>query len=269
MKENIPSEILKRKGARKATDIPKEVIHLLNSGKIETVNLTEWLAVDQLLLLRELLKALKLEKEFIHFEKAVEEQKKPTSNSNTKVIGSLLGERMNKMNVLNALKTHSSDIVRNWVCWAIASQLEEPKKLLKEMKAFAADTHFGVREVVIFASKDKLAKHLIESIKILQEWTSSEEENVRRFVAEVLRPTGVWTKKIDELHAKPELGMALLEPLKSDSSKYVQNSVANWLNDASKSKPNWVEKTCKQWLKTSKTKETAYIVKRAMRTINK
>ena len=40
-------EIIKnRKGAQKAVDIPSEVLSLLNAGRIETVNLTEWLAVD-------------------------------------------------------------------------------------------------------------------------------------------------------------------------------------------------------------------------------
>ena len=38
--------IKNRKGAQKAVDIPSEVLLLLNTGTIETVNLTEWLAID-------------------------------------------------------------------------------------------------------------------------------------------------------------------------------------------------------------------------------
>ena len=39
-------EVIKnRKGAQKAVDIPSEVLSLLNLGSIETVNLTEWLAI--------------------------------------------------------------------------------------------------------------------------------------------------------------------------------------------------------------------------------
>ncbi len=46
----------KRKGARSAKDIPEEILAQLNQGTLETVNLTEWLAVDQKVLLANLLK---------------------------------------------------------------------------------------------------------------------------------------------------------------------------------------------------------------------
>ena len=46
---------IKRKGARSAKDIPETILEQLNRGRIETVNLTEWLAVDQRILLENLL----------------------------------------------------------------------------------------------------------------------------------------------------------------------------------------------------------------------
>ena len=137
------------------------------------------------------------------------------------------------------------------------------------MKPYAADTHFGVREVVIFASKERMITELNTSLNLLIQWTSDKDENIRRYAVEALRPVGVWTKKIPAFQENPENGINLLEPLKSDSSKYVRDSVGNWLNDASKSQPEWVKSICTQWESESSTKETAYIIKKALRTINK
>lgn len=265
----IPQYILDRKGPRSFKDLNPEVIEYLNAGKIETKNLMEWLSADQLILLKVVLNELGKEDWFSMFEVAVNAQKKPTANSNTRVIGEIFAEMTNNSVTYEQLKSHKSDIVRCWACWGESLQYDDLKELLSTMKYYAADTHFGVREVVIFATKERMIENLEKAITILTDWTLDTDENIRRFAAEALRPVGVWVKKIAKFQEQPELGIPLLEPLKSDTSKYVRDSVGNWLNDASKSQPDFVVATCNRWKQESNTKETTYIIKKALRTIEK
>ncbi len=265
----IPEEILNRKGVRKVADIPMEILQLLNEGKIATVNLTEWLALDQRILLKNFLKTIAKLEWLADIEAAIDAQKKPSANNNAKTIGLAFGQLLNQESLDELMGGHASDVVRCWYCWASSIQQDETADLLKAMKPFAADPHFGIREVVIFATKERLAGDLPLAISILAEWTRSADENVRRYAAEVLRPIGVWTKKIAAFQEDPSLALPVLTPLQADPSKYVQNAVANWLNDASKSQPEWVKALCQDWEASSNDKATSYIIKRALRTINK
>jgi 3-methyladenine DNA glycosylase AlkC len=259
----------KRKGSRSTKDIPKEILEQLNSGQIETANLVEWLAIDQRLLLENLLKQLNKPEYLKPILTDVENLKKQTVNTINESIGTGL-LATNDAELLLQISRHSSDTVR---CWATYSVGKNSKLSLKEMlgqiEVFAADSHFGVREIAWLSVRPTIAKNLDASLKILSNWTNSTDENVRRFASEATRPHGVWCEHIGTLKQQPELGLAILEPLKNDAAKYVQDSVGNWLNDASKTQPNFVIELCKKWEAESKTKETAYIIKKALRTIEK
>ncbi|MBY0228978.1 MAG: DNA alkylation repair protein [Gemmataceae bacterium] len=163
---------------------------------------------------------------------------------------------------------HASDTVRGWACYALAAVPGMPlPERVERFRRFADDPHFGVREWAWIALRPRLAEDLPLAIEALLPWTASPSANVRRFAAEVLRPRGVWCAHIDALKRDPKPGLALLAPLKADPSRYVQNSVANWLNDASRSAPEWVRKTVKAWSRGKPAKETLYICKRALRTL--
>lgn len=117
--------------------------------------------------------------------------------------------------------------------------------------------------------REDIAQHLDESIELLTEWAKEEDEKIRRFSMEVIRPRGVWAKHIEDLKQNPSKALPILNQLKSDPSKYVQDSVGNWLNDASKTQPDFVMMLCEKWSKESDTKETSKIIKKAKRTIMK
>ena len=174
---------------------------------------------------------------------------------------------------LNALAWHQSDTVRGWVCYALAQHhalcgpAEPLENLLDAVRAFADDVHFGVREWVWLAVRPHIAAQPQRAIGYLAGWATAPSERVRRFASESTRPRGVWCAHMNILKENPALGLPVLEPLKADPSKYVQDSVGNWLNDAAKSQPQWVRGLCDQWLVQSPCKATEYICKRALRSL--
>ena len=89
---------IKRKGSRSTKDIPKDILEQLNSGQIETANLVEWLAVDQKLLLENLLKQTDRIKYLSPILSNIENLKKQTVNTINEVIGTEILNQVTKNN---------------------------------------------------------------------------------------------------------------------------------------------------------------------------
>ncbi len=268
----VSQEIKNRKGARKSQDIPKDVLALLNKGEIPTVNLTEWLAVDQTELIKNAFPKIGLKDSIEPITKAIEQQKKPSTMSSIKLIGLSLYQHCGNSlaSIIGLLSNHESDTIRCYATYLIALNTDLTiSEKLEQSRKLIADKHFGVREIVWMALRPEIEKNLSESIHILSKWTNDSDQNIRRFTTESTRPRGVWCKHIETLKENPEQALPILEPLKSDKSKYVQDSIGNWLNDASKSNPDFVIGLYKKWKSESPTAETEKILKRALRTIGK
>ncbi|MEB2358903.1 DNA alkylation repair protein [Bacillus pumilus] len=271
----ISEEMINRKGARKGTDIPHDVLSLLNQGEIESVNLTEWLAVNHMTLIQHVLPSAGLDHRLGEVSSEIAKQKAESGMKAIRLIGQLLDGVLREENeekqakVLQVFAHHVSDSVRCWAAYMNKQSLSTLEEKLAYIQPFAADYHFGVREIAWMSVRESLSLQLDQSIEHLTEWAKSEDENIRRFSVESIRPRGVWTKHIELLKQEPERALPILNLLKSDPSTYVQDSVGNWLNDASKTQPNWVTNLCDQWSKDSDTKATSRIVKKAKRTIVK
>lgn len=268
------ANILNRKGASRTSDVPKEVLTLLNDGSIASVNLTEWLVTDQLMLAKNLFPKIGYEHLLPELEEQISREKKPTTKKVSEIIAHTvlksLDEQKDRIHIREQLSKQTSDSARCWAAYLIGFDESLPIiEKLQQIQAFAADEHFGVREIAWLAIRSDIINNLPQALEILEKWTSHDDENIRRFASEATRPRGVWCSHITALKQQPELAQDLLEPLKSDLAKYVRDSVGNWLNDASKDQPDWVKATCHRWQIESDTKETSYIVKRALRTINK
>ncbi len=249
-----------RKGARRRSEIPAEILRGLNDGSLESANLVEGLAID----FQKLLAAVAPE---LPADVLATIDPEDGITGRMSAAGRLLHGH-GGLDVLGRLTGHASDTVRGWGAYVVAHAPELTlKQRLGHIQPLADDSHFGVREWAWLAVRPHIAEDIRLSVKALQNWTKQKSANLRRFAVESTRPRGVWCRHIDSLKAEPELALPLLTPLKADSSKYVQDSVANWLNDASKSQPEWVRQLCDSWRSGSDDPATLRICQRATRSL--
>ncbi|HEX8911508.1 MAG TPA: DNA alkylation repair protein [Humisphaera sp.] len=244
----------------KIADIPPATLAALNAGTVAARNLVEGLAIDFRKLLAAVAPSLpasaidSLDPKLGITRRMALAARLLLDHGDEKAIASLLGS--------------PSDTVRGWAAYVVGLT---PKLTLKQrlarIKPLAADPHFGVREWAWLAVRPHVAAEVAAAVKILTPWSADPSPLVRRFASEVTRPRGVWCGHINELKASPELGLPVLEPLKADPEKYVQDSVANWLNDAAKTSPAWVRDLCRRWQRESDAPATRRICKRAARSL--
>ena len=247
--------------------IPTARLTLLNSGQEASSNLAVGLAVDFAVLMAAALPQAHAA--------ALECMRQAASLGISKrmvLAGEIVLDAVGRQGLV-ALAGHQADTVRGWICYALAHDhaLRDPaeplENLLDAVRTFTDDAHFGVREWVWLAVRPHIAAQPQQAIKYLAGWATAPSERVRRFASESTRPRGVWCAHMNMLKENPALGLPVLEPLKADPSKYVQDSVGNWLNDAAKSQPQWVRELCQTWLAQSPCKATEYICKRALRSL--
>ncbi|QGN38003.1 DNA alkylation repair protein [Klebsiella oxytoca] len=252
----------KRKGATRIADIADDILQALSQGKLQSANLTEVLAIDQLALLQSVFPDLPAASLQVARTFAAQGIVKRMAG-----IAHLLLSEYGEEGIARSL-AHGSDTVRGWACFMLGAAADLTlDERLNAIYPLADDDHFGVREWAWLALRPHLARELDLAFELLAPWTSSSSERIRRFACESLRPRGVWCAHLGALKQQPQRALAILTPLRADPSAYVQDSVANWLNDAGKDNPDWVRALCAQWLAESPSPATQRICQRAMRNL--
>lgn len=236
----------------------------LEGGGSESSNLQEWLALDMAVLLRELLRdsgRKAPDPAWLDLVRAM-----PLTRR-IEAIALYLLDRHGDLQA--GLATHASDTVRIWSAMMVGLGSKRPLQVrLDQLRPFAADPHFGVREYAWMAFRPHLAAQLPEGLLLLEAEAGSADERLRRFASEVSRPRGVWCSHIQVLRQDPAQARPLLDRLKADPSRYVQTSVANWINDASKDQPAWVRALAAAW-EGEPHPATQWILAHGLRTLRK
>lgn len=260
----------RRKGARRMSEIPPDVLRSLQQGREETRTLVEWLAVDLAVLLGHVLPETSLPEEALErvLGRAHAARELGVMGRLRDASEALASEGGPALRV--ELSNHASDIVRSLACGMIPLEARRaPEELLAEVRPFADDSNMSVREMAWTVLRPRIIEEPETWLRVLAPWARDASANVRRCAVEATRPRAVWAPRLPATVERPELGLPILEPVRSDPSRYVQTAVGNWLNDASKSRPGWVEETCARWTRESPTPMTAWIVRHATRTLRK
>jgi 3-methyladenine DNA glycosylase AlkC len=246
-----------RKGARRMADIPAQLLAALNDGSAESQSLTEGLAIDFATLMQAVCPGVDVSPL----------QQGQGITRRMAVAGQILYDQ-GGLSALPPWMGHQSDTVRGWAAYAIAACPDLPlDQRLTLLRPLADDPHFGVREWAWLAVRPHCLPRMVDAIGLLVPWTHEASPFLRRFASELTRPRGVWCSHSASLRADPALGLPILQPLRNDPEKYVQDSVANWLNDAGKDHPQWLRDLAGQWDQDSPHAATRRILKRGMRSL--
>jgi 3-methyladenine DNA glycosylase AlkC len=239
-------------GARSIATVPPDHLAALNAGTAQTRTLSEGLAMDFA----------------AHMTATFPRVAAEGLTGGIVARMALAGRRLAEAGVDPAtLAEHPSDTVRGWACYALAVPPMSLAARLAAIRPFADDAHFGVREWAWLAIRPHLAAELPAALDLLVDWTRDPSDRIRRFASESTRPRGVWCAHLAPLRADPAPGLALLEPLRADPVPYVQDSVANWLNDAAKDHPATIRALADRWRAQSPGPATARILKRGLRSV--
>lgn len=115
-----------------------------------------------------------------------------------------------------------------------------------------------------FSIRPFLAHHPDATLAVLRKWVRDPNPHVRRLVSEGTRPRLPWAERVAWLEKEPQRVLPLLEALKDDPASVVRRSVANHLNDLSKSDPDLVCEVARRWLEGATDARRA-LVKHALR----
>jgi 3-methyladenine DNA glycosylase AlkC len=142
--------------------------------------------------------------------------------------------------------------------------LGDYKKVLPYFESAAASSDWEVRELAQMFFRKLIKKHPGEMKEYLLKLVKSKDANIRRFVAETLRPV----QENRWFYKNPDYPLPILRNMFKESSPYPRTSVGNNLSDLARGLPDLVYDLVKE-LVDSGDKNSYWIAYRACRNLVK
>jgi len=141
---------------------------------------------------------------------------------------------------------------------------QEEKNWDLSIGALERNTEYWSSELAV---RPFIVKYEARMMAQMYAWSRHENEHIRRLSSEGCRPQLPWGQALAKYKKDPAPILPILEQLKTDPSPYVRKSVANNLNDISKTHPDLVAKLAGDWY--GKNENTNWIIKHGCRTLLK
>jgi len=129
------------------------------------------------------------------------------------------------------------------------------------VNAMAEITRRNTAEYTIRPYLERYPKRML---KQMLAWAKSDDFHLRRLAAEGGRPKLPWAPKMKQFIEDPQPLFPILTLLRNDPKKYVQKSVANCLNDILKDNEEQARELIESWLPAT-SKERKWVIKHALR----
>ena len=151
-----------------------------------------------------------------------------------------------------------------WWLWPVGRYVE--RHALEDFgMSLAFLEEFTQRHTGEFAIRPLLAANPALTLARMQAWSGHESVHVRRLASEGMRIRLPWAKKLDVTQANADQVIAILTNLRHDTSKFVQKSVGNNLNDLYKENPAMAAAIIDAWLAAEPSAATLWIIKHGQR----
>ena len=141
---------------------------------------------------------------------------------------------------------------------------QDDANLDTSIAALGRFTQYSSSELAI---RPFIVRHEERMMVQMYEWSTHESEHLRRLASEGCRPALPWGIALNSFKKDPTPILPILEQLKTDPSPTVRNSVANNLNDISKTHPQLVVQLAQRWY--GNHEYTDWILKHGCRTLLK
>lgn len=183
-----------------------------------------------------------------------------------RLLGQMLASNADESEFNGVDRSWISDTIRGWCAMAVGTNDSfDLETTVDRLKRYAADHHFAVREWSWLALRSKVVHDPTRAVEVLTPLAQDVDPRIRRFAVESTRPRSVWGAHIAQFKYDPSPAAILLGGFRCDEDRYVQDAVANWINDVALTNPAWVASFTTRWLHECDCRNTRRISARARR----